>query len=94
MISDYQPSVDYISTNVTIYIYNTRHDSLTFCSINKVCFLTLITLHMIYPKATIICRYICLRFELKAHFACTIFCDLYAKIVQGRLFLMFSIVHN
>ena len=39
---------------------------------------------------TNICRYICLRFELKAHFTCTIFCDLYAKMVQGRQFIMFT----
>ena len=38
-----------------------------------------------YLKVIIICRYICLRFELKAHFACTIFCDLYAKMVQGQI---------
>jgi hypothetical protein len=33
---------------------------------------------------TIICRYIFLRFWLRARFASTKFCDLYAEMVQGR----------
>jgi hypothetical protein len=40
-------------------------------------------------KWIIICRYIFLRFRLKARFASTKFCGLYVEVVQGRRILMF-----
>ena len=38
---------------------------------------------IIYPKVTIICRYIFLQFQFKTCFASTKFCDLYVEMVQG-----------
>jgi hypothetical protein len=41
------------------------------------------------PKVTIVCRYIFLRFWLKARFASTKFCCLYSEMVQGLHILVF-----
>jgi hypothetical protein len=47
-----------------------------------------------YLRVTIIYRYIFLRFWLETRFASTKFCDLYAKMVQGRHILMFYSAYN